>query len=61
MIERDPWLIRLKKPIIVFFFNVDDEAKALRLARQIAAKNGRLITVKKPDGSEIEAAFPTRH
>jgi hypothetical protein len=50
-----------EKPAVIFFFDLDDEAEALRLAKEIAKKTGRLITVKKSDGTEIETVSPTRH
>jgi fructoselysine-6-P-deglycase FrlB-like protein len=50
-----------EKRTVVFFFNLDDEAEALRLAKEIAQKTGRLIAVKKSDGTDIETVFPTRH
>jgi hypothetical protein len=35
--------------------------KALTAAKQIAAKTGRAVTVRDPDGAEIDTLFPTKH
>jgi len=45
----------------VFVLDLDNEAEALKLAKEIAAKTGRAITVRHPDGVEIKTVFPTRH
>lgn len=50
-----------QKPATIYFFDLDDEDRALDLAKNIATKTGRLITVKRVDGAEIDTVFPTKH
>jgi hypothetical protein len=45
----------------LFFLDLDDEAKAIKLAREIAAKTGSAVTVRRSDGTKIETVVPTKH
>jgi hypothetical protein len=50
-----------KKPATTFFLDLDNDDKALRLAKQIAEKTGREVGVCDSDGNLIGAVKPTRH
>jgi hypothetical protein len=50
-----------KKPGTTFFLDLDNDDKALTLAKQIAEKTGREIGVRDSDGNLIGAVKPTRH
>ena len=49
------------KPATIFFLDLDNEDKALRLARLITEKTGRKIVVRNSDGNLIGAVEPTQH
>ncbi len=50
-----------KGPPSVIVLDLDDEAEALRVAKVIASKTGRTVTVCDADGIEIETIPPTKH
>ena len=45
----------------VILLGLDDEVEALRVAKVIASKTGRTVTVRDADGIEIETVPPTNH
>ena len=49
----------IDRPASVFFFDLESEADALQLAKEMAVKIGRRIVVRRPDGSEAETVYPT--
>jgi hypothetical protein len=49
------------KPATIFFLDLDNEDKALRVAQRIAEKTGREIVIRDSDGNLIGAVKPTQH
>ena len=49
------------RPATIFVYDLANEAKALRIAQSIAAKTGRVISVRRPGGDLIETVFPSHH
>ena len=49
------------QPASIFFFDLESEADALHLAKQMAVKIGRQIIVRRADGSVVETVYPTKH
>ena len=49
------------QPASIFFFDLESEADALRLAQQMAVKIGRQIIVRRADRSVVETVYPTKH
>jgi hypothetical protein len=50
----------LDKPATLYIANLDDEARALEIAKEIVAKTGGVIIVKRWDGTEIETVSQTK-
>jgi glycerol-3-phosphate dehydrogenase len=45
----------------VIVLDLDDEAEALHVAKVIASKTGRVVTLRDADGIEIETVSPIKH
>ena len=45
----------------IFILDLDDEAKAIKLAKEIAAKTGSAVTVRRSDGTKVATVVPTNH
>ena len=45
----------------IFILDLGDEAKAIELAKEIAAKTGSAVTVRRSDGTKVATVVPTKH
>lgn len=50
----------LEKPTIVYISDPVDEARVIDIAKEISAKTGGTITVKRSDGSLVQTVSQTK-